>query len=112
MFNLCWLPVFVCAKNTNIEVEPRVFKVIRVTAIKGDLLLGRENKPDVIISFEAIKMKRPTLVKGDNIRTQAGLFFAFLFNFSDHFLAGGRCLFWGRSYLYGSVYSPGNIFGR
>src|SRR5207249_4468622 len=42
MFDLGRLVVFVHAEQTDIEVETRILEVVRVAAVKGNLLFGRE----------------------------------------------------------------------
>src|SRR5439155_5423215 len=75
--DLCRLAVFVGAKDANIEIETRVFKVVRVAAEKSDLLFGRKNEAHVIVTFVPVKMVSATLIKRDDVRTQSSLVFAF-----------------------------------
>src|SRR4051812_43880368 len=56
MLNLNRLAVFVDPEETNIEVEPGIFEIIRVAAKKSDLLFGRKNEAHVRIFFVTVKM--------------------------------------------------------
>src|ERR1700680_1920069 len=86
------LPVFVNAKEADIEIESRVLKVFRIAPVKCDLLLGRKDQPDVIVTFVAIKMIRTTLIKRKDIGAKPGFVFALLFNRRDHKFARIRGL--------------------
>ncbi len=86
------LAVFVGAEDADIEIEPRIFEVIRIPAVKSDLLLGSKDQPHVVVTFETIKVIRAALVKRDHIRAQSGFFFALLFNFRDDLLPRRRRL--------------------
>src|SRR5207237_837098 len=72
MLDLRGLAVFVSAKEADIQVEPRVFEVIRITTEESNLLFGREDQPDIGVAFEAIKVIEPSLVKRDHIAAQTG----------------------------------------
>ena len=57
------LPIFVNAKDANIEIVTRVFEIVRVAAVKRDLLLRRENEPYVVVTFVAIEMIGAALIQ-------------------------------------------------
>src|SRR6266404_3692170 len=78
MFGLGGLAVFVSAENADIEIEARVLKVIRIAAVEGGLLFGRENDPHIVVAFVAIQIVNAALVEGDHIGAQSGRVFAFL----------------------------------
>jgi hypothetical protein len=52
------LAVFVSTEETDVEVEPWIFEIIRVAAIKGDLLFGGENQAHVGVFPVAVKVGR------------------------------------------------------
>ena len=55
MFHLGRLSVFVSAEDANIEIEAWILKVVRVAAIKRDLLFRREDQTDVGVTLETIR---------------------------------------------------------
>ena len=77
------LAIFVSAKDADIEIEARIFEVVRIAPKKRDLLLGRENQSDVIVAFESVQMVSAALIKRDHVRAQSGFVFAFLFDRRD-----------------------------
>ena len=56
MLDLRRLAVFVSAENADIEIEAGIFEIVRIAAVKGDLLLRREDEPHVVVAFVTIKM--------------------------------------------------------
>jgi hypothetical protein len=68
VLNLRRLAVLVSAEETDIEVVAWVFEVIRVAAVKSNLLLGREDDADIGVAFEAVKMVAPALIKRHDSR--------------------------------------------
>src|SRR5207248_3652586 len=99
MLHLGRLPVFVSAENTDIEIKARVLEVIRVAAIKSNLLFWREDEPHVVVTLETIKVIRAALIKGDDVRAQSCFFFALFFDLRDRLLACGRRLLRAHSRL-------------
>src|SRR5438128_12695542 len=83
MVDLGRLPVFVNTKNADIKVKARVLEVVRIAAVKCNLLLWYEDKADVIVALETIKMVDAALVECDDIGTQTSFVFAFFFNCCD-----------------------------
>ena len=89
MLDLCRLAVFVGAEDTDIEIEARIFEIIRIAAVKSDLLFGSKDKPYVVVTLGTIKVIGAALVKRDHIGTQSCFFFALLFDIRDRLLARG-----------------------
>ena len=83
MLDLGRLAVFVSAENADIEIVARILEVIGIAAVKGHLLLGREDDPHIVVAFVAIQMVNAALVKRDDIGAQPGLVLALLFNRGD-----------------------------
>src|SRR6266567_9442915 len=83
------LAVFVGAEDTDIEIEARVIEIVRVAAVKSDLLFGSKDKPYVVVTLETIKVIGAALVKRDHVGTQSSLLFAFSFDIRDRLLARG-----------------------
>ena len=54
MLGMRGLPVFVGAEDADIEIEARVFEVVRIAAVEGRLLFRSEDEPHVIVTFVAI----------------------------------------------------------
>src|SRR5437016_5526439 len=88
MLDLRRLAILVSAEDADIEIEARIFEVIRIAAVKGGLLLRSENEPDVVVAFETIEVVSAALVKGDHVGAQSRFLFALLFDFRDDLLAG------------------------
>src|SRR5262249_20765637 len=63
MLDLRRLPVFVSAKDRNIEIVARIFEIIGIAAAKRDLSLGGEGQPHVVVTSVAIKMILSALIK-------------------------------------------------
>src|SRR5205814_3196678 len=78
MLDLGRLSVFVRAKNADIQIVTRILEVIRIAAVKRDLLFRREHEPDVVVALESIKMIGAALIKCDDVRAQPRFFFALL----------------------------------
>ena len=85
MLDLGRLTIFVGAEDTDIEIEARIFEVIGITAVKGDLLFRREDEPDIIVAFISIQIVVAALIEGYHVRAQTGLVFALLLDLSDDF---------------------------
>src|ERR1039458_6192719 len=83
ILHLDGLAVFISAKQADVEVIARVFKVIRVAAIESNLLFRREYDPHVGIALVTVELIRATFPKRDHIRKQAGAVERFLFNFGN-----------------------------
>src|SRR5437879_13868773 len=73
--DLCRLAVFVGAKDADIEIESRIFEVVRIPAIKRDLLFGRKDEAHVIVTLVPVKMVSATLVKPYDGRKQSGIIY-------------------------------------
>src|SRR4029078_11359337 len=73
VLDLGWLIVLVNAEKARVEIVPRKCEIIGVAAEKRDLLLRREDKPDVRIAFVTIEMVHAALVERDHIAAQPGL---------------------------------------
>ena len=54
--DLRWLTILVNAKKADIEVEARIFEIVRVAAKKSHLLFRCENQADVVVTLVPIKM--------------------------------------------------------
>ena len=64
--------VFVNSEEADVEVVARIFKVIRVAAVKGDLLLRREHQTHIGVALEAIEVILPALIQRDDVAAQLG----------------------------------------
>ena len=112
MLDLGRLPVFVSAENADIEIEARVFEIVRIAAIKRDLLLRREDQAHVIVAFEAIKMVDAALIKRDDIGAQAGLFFASFSISAMTFWRAAAASSGDQSWFHRAVHAGGHVFDR
>ena len=88
MLDLGRLVVLVDAEEADVEIVARILEVVRVAAVKGDLLLRGEDQPDVGVLFEAIKVILPALVERDHVAAQAGLVERFLLDLGHDGAAG------------------------
>src|ERR1700736_2130877 len=103
MIDLGRLPVLVSAKNTNIEVVARIFKIVRVASVKRNLLFGSKDETDIVVSFVAIEVVNGALIKGDHIGAKASLVFTFLFDRGDGGIARGTGLIGRHAWLNGAI---------
>ena len=110
MLDLGGLPVFISPENANIEIEAGIFEIVRIAAVKSHLLLGRENNPDVVVTFVTIKMISAALIKRDDVRAQTGFVFAFFFDLRNRVLAGLAGGVGRHADFYRSVYPRGYVF--
>src|ERR1043165_5460919 len=78
VLNFRRLPVLVRAEKTDVQVEPRILKVVRVAAIESDLLLGREDDTPVRVALEPVEGIAAALIQRDHVATLAGLVLGFL----------------------------------
>ena len=78
MLDVRRLPVLVNPEYADIEVEPWIFEIIRVTAVKGHLLFRGKNEADIIIALVAVEMICAALIESHDVAAQSGLLFAFL----------------------------------
>ena len=106
------LAVFVSAENADIEIESRIFEVVRVPAIKRDLLLGRKNESDIIVTLVPIKMVRAALIKRDDVRTQSGFVFAFFLDRRNHALTRIGSLLARHILFDRAVHARSHVFDR
>src|SRR5439155_14456996 len=112
MIDLRGLAILVNAKETDIEIITGILEVIRVAAKKSHLLLGREDEPDVVVTFVSIQVVSAALVKGNDIGSQPGFLFAFFFNRSDHSVARTGSLVAGHAWVDRAVYARSHILNR
>jgi len=112
VLDFCGLPVFISTENADIEIEPGIFEIVRIAAVKSHLLLWRDNYPDVVVTFVTVKMIEPALIKRDDIGAQAGFVFAFLLDLRNRVLARPAGDLWRHSRFYGRVYLRGYVFDR
>lgn len=84
MLNFRRLAVLVNTEEAAIEVLPRVSKVVRVAAVKGDLLFRGEDETNVGVAFEAVEVILAALVERDHVAAKAGRFFRVGFDLGDH----------------------------
>src|ERR1041385_8663326 len=92
MIDLGGLAIFVSAEEADIEVVARIFKIIRITAVKGNLLFGGEDQADVGVFFIAIEVVLSALVKGHHVTAQTSLIERFLFNVGHGSASREKCL--------------------
>ena len=93
--HLCRLAIFVGAKQADVQVMARELEVVRVAAVKSDLLLGRKDEPHIGVTLEAVKMIRPALPKRDDIGAQARAVLGLLLDSGDDLAARGKGVCWG-----------------
>ena len=86
------LAVFIDTEKAHIEVEARVFEIVGIAAVEGDLLLRREDQADIGVFLVAIKMILPALVKRDHVTAQTGLIERLFFDFGHDLAPGQRRL--------------------
>jgi hypothetical protein len=48
------LSIFVNAKDADIQVEPGIFEVVRIAAVKSHLLFGCEDDADIVVALVTI----------------------------------------------------------
>ena len=109
MLDLGWLAVFVGAKEADIEIEARILEVIRVAAVEGGLLLGREDQAHIGILLEAVKVILAALVERDDIAAQACLVERFLLQFRHHAATGEEGFLVGHAGFDGGVDALGHV---
>ena len=112
MLDFCGLPVFISPENADIEIEARIFEIVRIAAVKGHLLFRRENNANIVVTLVAVKMINTALIKRDHIGAQAGFVFAFLFDLRDRVLARLARGVGRHSGFYRGVHLRGYIFDR
>ena len=87
---LGWLIIFVNAEKADIEIEPGIFEIIRITAVESNLLFRREHQAHIRVLLKAIKMILAAAIKGHDIAAQPGLFLRLLFDGGHHGAARGE----------------------
>ena len=112
MFELGRLPVFVDAKDADIEIITRILEIVGIAAVKSDLLLRREDDANVVVSFVLIEMVKAALIKCDHVRAEAAPLFTFLFDLRNRVAARTVCLIGRQAGFDGGVYPRGYIFDR
>src|SRR3954447_7977344 len=112
MIDLRRLAVLVSPEDADIEIVARVFEIIRIAAVKRDLLFRSKHQSDVIVSLVAVKMIQPALIERNDIRPQSGLLLTFLLDGCNGGGPGRASLRWRRVRLNGSVYAVGHILDR
>src|SRR5437016_12668680 len=88
MLELRRLPVLVGAEEANIQIIAWILEIIRVTAEEGNLLLGRENKANIGVALELVKVIKTALIKSHDITPQPCFVLRLLFNLGHHGPAG------------------------
>src|ERR1700731_4570494 len=109
MIDLGRLPVLVGPKNTNIEVVARILKIIRVASVKCNLLFGRKDETDIVVSFVAIEVVNGALIKRDHIGAKASLVFTFLFDRGDGRVARGAGPIGRHAWLNGAIHARRHV---
>ncbi len=61
------LAIFIGPHEAHVEIEARVGEVVRVAAEEGDLLLGREHQPDILVALEPIELVLPAPVHAHHL---------------------------------------------
>src|SRR5947209_914834 len=84
MLQLRRFSVLVGAEETDVQIITRIFEIVGVAAKKGNLLLRRENDPDICITLETVKMIASALVKGHDVAAQAGFVLRFFLDFGHN----------------------------
>src|SRR3954467_538470 len=73
MFDLRRLAVLIDPEEANIEVVPRILKIVRVAPEKCDCLLRRKHQPNIGVLLELIKMIFTALKQRYHVAPQTGL---------------------------------------
>ena len=85
ILHLCRFVIFVGTEQADVEVVARELEVVRVAAVKSDLLLGRKYQTNVRVALEAIEVIRAALPERDDVRAQTRAILRFLLHFRDDF---------------------------
>jgi hypothetical protein len=101
---LAGLAVFVGAEEGDVEVHPRVLKVVDVAAEAGDLLLRGEHKADVGVLLVPVQVVQPAVVQRDHVGPQPGLVERLLFELPHDGSAGGERVGRGHARLHRGVH--------
>ena len=67
MLDLSRLSVFVDTENSGVQVVPRIFEIVRVTAEESDRRFRRPNQTHVGVFFVLVEVILPTTVESDHI---------------------------------------------
>ena len=110
--DLCRISVFVGTEDANIEIEPRIFEIVRIAAVKRDLFLRREHQPHIVVTFVAVKVKLSALVKRDHIGTQSGFLTRFFFDLRHRVRARLVRVVGRHARLHRALYAIGHVFDR
>ena len=106
------LPVLIHAKQREVQVIPRIREVVRIAAKERDLLLRRENDPNIGVFLVAIQPVFSALIQRDHVGTEAGLFQTFAFDRGDHVLALGEFLLGVASSLESILHASRHVLHR
>src|SRR5713101_5489937 len=109
MLDLRRLAVFVGAEEADIEIEARIFEIVRIATEESNLLLRREDKTNIGVALEAIKVIKAALVEGDNVAAQTGFVLGLFFDLGHDGAAGPESLFVGKAGLDGGIHAGGHI---
>ena len=66
------LAVFINAEQADVQIEPGIFKVVRVAPVKRDLLFRREDEAHVGVFLETVEVILATLIQRDHVAAEAG----------------------------------------
>ena len=106
------LAILVGAEDADIEIEARILEVVRIAAVKGDLLLGREDEPDIVVTFVAIQIVDAALVERDHVGAKTSLVFALLLDLGDDVCLRLAGLVAGQAGRHARVHALGDVFDR
>ena len=107
-----WLTVFVHAVKSHVQVVARVCEIVRIAPEERSLLFRCKDQPHVRVFLVAIEPIFAALVQCDDIRTEAGLFGAFLLNFGNYRSALRELFFCVLRSLGRGVHAIGHVFVR
>ena len=74
------LAILVYAEERHVEVVARISKVVRISPVKGRLLLGSEHQAHVGVGLVPVKPVLAAVVKRHHVRAQAGFVLALVLN--------------------------------
>jgi hypothetical protein len=70
------LAVFIDPENGKVQVVARIREVVRIAAVKRNLLFGREDEPDIRVPLVAIEPILAALIERDDLAVKLRLLIA------------------------------------
>ena len=110
MLNLRGLAVLVGAEKTDIEVKPWIFKIVRIPAEEGNLLLRREDQPHIGVFLVAVKPVFAAMIERNDVGAQPGFLLTLPLDLRDVGLAGIQSFLIAHARLDGAGHVGRHIF--